>query len=95
MTVGAIGSSASASSDAAAIQKQLKADQKTLTEDETKKAAEAQIDADEMKVQTDQQQLAAANKPKTSDQSADPAASTTSAVDAATISSSQSIDVSA
>ncbi len=64
MSIGSIGSSST--SNTMALQKQLKADQKTLSKDEAKKASEETLETDQAKVTADQQAIdAAQHKAKT------------------------------
>jgi hypothetical protein len=55
--------------DVTVLQRQLKADLKALQEDETKRASQAIIAADETRVQTDQQAIAAAGSAHTRENS--------------------------
>ncbi len=58
MSIGSIGSNSTSST--VALQKQLKADQKTLSEDEAKKASQETLETDQAKVTADQQAIDAA-----------------------------------
>ncbi len=59
MSIGSIGSNSTSST--VALQKQLKADQKTLSEDEAKKASQETLETDQAKVTADQQAIDAAH----------------------------------
>jgi len=64
MSIGTIGSNST--SNIMALQKQLKADQKTLSKDEAKKASQETLETDQAKVTADQQAIdAAQHKAKT------------------------------
>jgi hypothetical protein len=70
MSIGSIGSNSTSST--VALQKQLKADQKTLSEDEAKKASQKTLETDQAKVTADQQAIDAAQvKAKTAKGSSD------------------------
>jgi hypothetical protein len=64
MSVGAIGSDRGTST--AVLEKQLKADKQTLSDDQTAKATQQKLAADQLKVQQDQQAIAQAAKNKSS-----------------------------
>jgi hypothetical protein len=75
------------SDNTAALLQQLKADQKVLLDDQTKKAAQTQILADEKQVTSDQEAIAKAATPQTASPAYGPAGgyaaygNTTSTVD--------------
>ena len=99
MSVSSVGSTATSSSTAA-LQQQLEADQKTLSEAEAKKDSQTTLTSDEAKVTADEQAIANAatshaNPAEKTDSARSPAPTTTAAAETVTnVSTTGGLDIS-